>query len=75
MSYTEKISNIKKQKNKDVITTQFSDHEISLKVIDDSPETVSLSTKWRRNNLKWFQSTFTNQIIIPSFSHLSILIF
>ena len=54
-----KISNIKKQKNKDVITTQFSDHEISLKVIDDSPETVSLSTKWRRNNLKWFQSTFT----------------
>jgi len=57
--YFEKISNIKKQKNKDVITTQFSDHKISLKVIDDSSETVSLSTKWRQNNLKWFQSTFT----------------
>ena len=32
---------------------------ISLKVIDTSPETINLSTTWRKNNLQWFHTEFT----------------
>ena len=56
--FFEKIAYTKKQKNQDIITTKLDDRIISLRVIDDSPETLYLSTKWRQNNLKWFQSTF-----------------
>jgi RimJ/RimL family protein N-acetyltransferase len=57
--FFEKISYTKKQKNQDIITTKLDDKIISLRVIDNSSETLYLSTKWRQNNLKWFQSTFT----------------
>ena len=57
--FFEKISYTKKQKNQDIITTKLDDKIISLRVIDDSSDTLYLSTKWRQNNLKWFQSTFT----------------
>ncbi len=56
--FFEKISCTKKQKNQDIITTKLDDKIISLRVIDTSPETIHLSTKWRQNNLKWFNSTF-----------------
>ena len=56
--FFEKIAYTKKQKNQDIITAKLDDKIISLSVIDDSPETIYLSTKWRQNNLKWFQSTF-----------------
>ena len=56
--FFEKIAYTKKQKNQDIITAKLDDKIISLRVIDDSPETLYLSTKWRQNNLKWFQSTF-----------------
>ena len=59
MSYTEKISNIKKQKNVDIIKLSFLNQIISLKVIDTSPETINLSTTWRKNNLQWFHTEFT----------------
>ena len=59
MSYTEKISNIKKQKNVDIIKISFLNQIISLKVIDTSPETINLSTTWRKNNLQWFHTEFT----------------
>lgn len=59
MSYTEKISNIKKQKNVDIITIPFLEQIISLRVIDDSPETIKLSTIWRKNNLQWFHTEFS----------------
>ena len=59
MSYTEKISNIKKQKNVDIIKIPFLEQIISLRVIDDSPETIKLSTIWRKNNLQWFHTEFS----------------
>jgi len=59
MSYTEKISNIKKQKNIDIIKIPFLDQIISLRVIDNSLETIKLSTMWRKNNLQWFHTEFS----------------
>ena len=56
--FFEKIAYTKKQKNQDIITAKLDDRIISLRVIDDSPETLYLSTKWRQNNLRWFQSIF-----------------
>lgn len=57
--YSEKISNIKKQKNVDIIKIPFLEQIISLRVIDDSPETIKLSTIWRKNNLQWFHTEFS----------------
>ena len=56
--FFEKISEVKQRTNEEIIQIKIDGRDIALKVIDNSVETVSLSTKWRAENLKWFQSNF-----------------
>ena len=56
--YFEKISEVKQRTDEEIIKIKISSGDIALKVIDNSIETVSLSTKWRAENLKWFLTTF-----------------
>ena len=53
-----KILETKKRTNKDIIITKVDEKIISLRVIDESNETLELSTKWRKDNQKWFQTSF-----------------
>tara|TARA_B110000014_G_scaffold240438_1_gene208529 strand:+ start:611 stop:1249 length:639 start_codon:yes stop_codon:yes gene_type:complete len=56
--FFEKILETKKRKNEDIIITKIDEKIISLRVIDESNETLELSTKWRTDNQKWFQTSF-----------------
>ena len=56
--FFEKISEVKQRTNEEIIQIKIDGRDIALKVIDNSVETVSLSTKWRAENLKWFLTTF-----------------
>ena len=51
--YHDKLQEIKNLKNKDYLGMNYQGYNIVLKLIDESSETISLITKWRklyRNN-------------------------
>jgi len=57
-NFFEKILETKRRMNEDIITTKVDGKDIALRVIDESNETLELSTKWRKDNQKWFQTSF-----------------
>jgi len=53
-----KISKIKKNGPTDIIKIDFGGKKISLKVVDDSDETISLLTEWRKKSRRMFATNF-----------------
>jgi RimJ/RimL family protein N-acetyltransferase len=56
--YRTKILEIKKNGPVDIIKITFKGKDISLKVVDDSNETISLLTEWRKKSKDMFATNF-----------------
>ena len=56
--YHNKLKKIKNFKNMDLLNMQYKGHDIVLKLIDSSEETIMLITKWRKLYRKNFGSDF-----------------
>jgi len=56
--YHNKLKKIKNFKNMDLLNMQYKGHDIVLKLIDSSEETILLITKWRKLYRKNFGSDF-----------------
>jgi len=56
--YQEKIKQIKEMESKDVISFQKDNKKISLRLVDDSDETVRLLLEWRMKYWDYFDTKF-----------------
>ena len=56
--YHDKIKEIKNNNLENILNFKFQEKIVSLKVVDDSDETINLLTKWRKENWNWFDSKF-----------------
>ena len=56
--YHDKLQEIKNLKNKNYLDMNYQGHNIVLKLIDESSETISLITKWRKLYRNNFGSDF-----------------
>lgn len=56
--YDEQIEKLKQKSNSDVIKDKYDDKAISIKIVDNSDETINLLLDWRQKNWNWFDTKF-----------------
>ena len=56
--FHDKINEIKQKGPVDILNFKFNQKLVSIRMADDSDETINLLTKWRRENWNWFDSKF-----------------
>ena len=56
--YHEQIQKLKEEGNRDIIKDEYVNRSISVKVVDDSDETINLLLEWRTQNWNWFDTKF-----------------
>ena len=57
--YHTQLQKIKNSDNKDLLKIHYKEHDVFLKLIDESEETITLLTKWRKQYRNNFGSDFT----------------
>ena len=57
--YHTQLQKIKNSDNKDLLKMHYKEHDVFLKLIDESEETITLLTKWRKQYRNNFGSDFT----------------
>ena len=58
VEYVEQIRKLKQEYDHDIIKDKYLEKTVSLKVIDDTEETIHLLLDWREKNWNWFDTKF-----------------